>query len=96
MLEHFIAQHVDGIEELKKYLQTIDPQKAAAQCEVNYSQIIQAVDMIGHCETLLTMWAMGLNQSSIGVNKNLALINLNLITGRIGKPGCGLFRNCQG
>lgn len=89
--EHFIAQHVDGIEELKKYLQTIDPQKAAAQCEVNYSQIIQAVDMIGHCETLLTMWAMGLNQSSIGVNKNLALINLNLITGRIGKPGCGPF-----
>jgi ferredoxin-nitrate reductase len=35
------------------------------------------------------MWTMGLNQSVIGVNKNLSLINLNLITGHIGKPGSG-------
>jgi ferredoxin-nitrate reductase len=34
---------------------------------------------------------MGLNQSVIGVNKNLSLINLNLITGQIGKPGAGPF-----
>src|SRR6185503_12816409 len=37
----------------------------------------------------ISMWTMGLNQSSIGVNKNLSLINLNLITGHIGKPGSG-------
>lgn len=34
---------------------------------------------------------MGLNQSAVGVNKNLSLINLNLITGHIGKPGSGPF-----
>jgi ferredoxin-nitrate reductase len=34
---------------------------------------------------------MGLNQSVIGVNKNIALISLNLITGHIGKPGSGPF-----
>src|SRR5690606_24028114 len=34
---------------------------------------------------------VGLNQSVIGVNKNLALISLNLITGHIGKPGSGPF-----
>src|SRR5690606_17025844 len=32
-----------------------------------------------------------LNQSVQGVAKNLSLINLNLITGRIGKPGSGPF-----
>ena len=32
-----------------------------------------------------------MNQSVIGVNKNLSLINLNLITGHIGKPGSGPF-----
>jgi len=89
--EHFLAQHVDGVTELKKYLQTIDPEKAAAHCAINYSQIILAADMIGQSKTMLTLWAMGLNQSAIGVNKNLALINLSLITGRIGKPGCGPF-----
>ncbi|MEX0929018.1 MAG: FAD-dependent oxidoreductase, partial [Balneolales bacterium] len=39
----------------------------------------------------ITMWAMGLNQSVIGVNKNMALMSLNLITGKIGKPGSGPF-----
>ena len=39
----------------------------------------------------LRLWAMGLNQSVIGVNKNFALISLNLITGHIGKPGSGPF-----
>lgn len=34
---------------------------------------------------------MGLNQSAVGVNKNLSLINLHLITGQIGKPGSGPF-----
>jgi len=37
------------------------------------------------------MWCMGFNQSVIGVNKNLALLNLHLITGHLGKPGSGPF-----
>lgn len=37
------------------------------------------------------MWTMGLNQSSIGVNKNLNLLALSIITGQIGKPGAGPF-----
>lgn len=89
--EKFITKHVQGIDALKKFLTSIDPEKAAIQCGITFSQILQAVDMIAQSKTMLTMWAMGLNQSVIGVNKNLALINLNLITGRIGKPGCGPF-----
>jgi ferredoxin-nitrate reductase len=42
-------------------------------------------------KALLRCGRWGLNQSSIGVNKNLSLINLNLITGHIGKPGSGPF-----
>jgi assimilatory nitrate reductase catalytic subunit len=34
---------------------------------------------------------MGLNQSSHGTDKNLALINLHLATGQLGKPGAGPF-----
>jgi ferredoxin-nitrate reductase len=50
-----------------------------------------AARYIGDAKGFLTMWTMGLNQSAIGVNKNLSLINLNLITGHIGKPGSGPF-----
>ncbi len=35
----------------------------------------------------LSLYCQGLNQSSCGVDKNAALINLHLATGQIGKPG---------
>ncbi len=34
---------------------------------------------------------MGINQSTVGVHKNNAINNLHLVTGKIGKPGCGPF-----
>jgi ferredoxin-nitrate reductase len=34
---------------------------------------------------------MGVNQSAVGVHKNNAIINLHLVTGKIGKAGCGPF-----
>ncbi|MEL7535360.1 MAG: molybdopterin dinucleotide binding domain-containing protein, partial [Bacteroidota bacterium] len=39
----------------------------------------------------ISMWAMGLNQSRFGVDKNFALLNLSLMTGQVGKKGSGPF-----
>lgn len=89
--ESFLAEHVNNVEELKSFLAKVDTEEAAKTCGIPHSQILEAVTMIGESKTLLTMWAMGLNQSVIGVNKNISLINLNLITGRIGKEGSGPF-----
>jgi anaerobic selenocysteine-containing dehydrogenase len=37
------------------------------------------------------LWSMGMNQSTVGVGKNNALINLHLATGQIGRTGAGPF-----
>src|SRR3546814_18711171 len=47
--------------------------------------------MIARPQPLLVLWTMGVNQSTSGVAKNHALINLTLATGNIGKPGAGPF-----
>ena len=39
----------------------------------------------------LTLFSQGVNQSSSGTDKVNAIINLHLLTGRIGKPGAGPF-----
>lgn len=87
----FIEAHTDGFDALKEkvFERTVD--EAAAICGVRSEHIELAAGWIGEARSFLTLWAMGLNQSSIGVNKNLALINLNLITGHIGRPGSGPF-----
>ena len=87
----FIADHTEGFE---KYRQTVFErtiEEAAAICGVSENDIRLAALYIGNAKGFITMWTMGLNQSVIGVNKNLSLINLNLITGHIGKPGSGPF-----
>ncbi len=88
---NFLQDHTEGFD---NYCNTVFERtiaEAAAICGVNESDIRLAASYIGNAKGFITMWTMGLNQSVIGVNKNLSLINLNLITGHIGKPGSGPF-----
>ena len=87
----FVQNHADGFEKYKEEVFRTSIEDAAQICDVPAEQIREAASMIGDAKGFLSMWAMGLNQSADGVNKNLAFINLNLITGHIGKPGSGPF-----
>jgi ferredoxin-nitrate reductase len=87
----FIHEHTDGFEEMKEAVMKRSLREAAEICGVKFTEIYRAVKYIGASGGFISMWAMGLNQSVVGVNKNLALINLSLITGKIGKPGSGPF-----
>ncbi len=87
----FIANHTDNFEALKKALQATSLAESAKICGITVAEIKKAASYIADAKGFITLWAMGLNQSSIGVNKNNALLNLSLITGHIGKPGSGPF-----
>jgi ferredoxin-nitrate reductase len=87
----FIKNHAEGFELYRKTILERTIEEAAVICGVAEKDIRLAASYIGDARGFITMWTMGLNQSVIGVNKNLSLINLNLITGHIGKPGSGPF-----
>lgn len=87
----FIKDHTEGFEKYRSTVFERTVEEAAAICGVDENDIRLAASYIGNAKGFITMWTMGLNQSVIGVNKNLSLINLNLITGHIGKPGSGPF-----
>lgn len=87
----FIHDHTDGFEAYREIVMQQSLEKAARICEVPKEDIIQAALCIGQSKAFLSMWAMGLNQSVVGLDKNLSLLNLSLITGQIGKPGAGPF-----
>ncbi len=87
----FINDHTNGFDKYRETVFERTIEEAAAICGIAESDIRLAALYIGNAKGFITMWTMGLNQSVIGVNKNLSLINLNLITGHIGKPGSGPF-----
>lgn len=89
--ESFINNHTDGFEEFRAQVMSRSLEDAGTICGLKVSEIKQAARWIGDANGFISMWAMGLNQSVDGTDKNLALINLSLITGQIGKPGSGPF-----
>ncbi|MHB1438241.1 MAG: molybdopterin oxidoreductase family protein, partial [Thiobacillus sp.] len=81
-----IAAHTEGWEALRELVRDYTPEKVAPICGVAAADIVQAARWFAAGPTL-SLYCQGLNQSSCGVDKNAALINLHLATGQIGKPG---------
>lgn len=87
----FIREHTEGLAELKALVRDYTPPMVAQLCGISVEQLQQCAQWIGNAESFLSLWCMGLNQSSAGSAKNSALINLHLATGQIGRPGAGPF-----
>ena len=89
--ENFIKNHTEDFNKYKEQIFSKSIKEASKLCGVSEDDIRKAAAIIGLSKGFISMWAMGLNQSAIGTNKNFALLNLSLLTGHIGKPGSGPF-----
>ena len=87
----FIKNHTENYNLYKDLVLSSSFEKASKLCGISVNEIKLAADIIGKAKGFISLWAMGLNQSAIGVDKNTALLNLSLITGQVGKPGSGPF-----
>lgn len=87
----FINAHTEGLAELKNLVRDYTPQMVSQLCGIGIEQLQQCAEWVGTSPSFLSLWCMGLNQSTAGSAKNSALINLHLATGQIGRPGAGPF-----
>ncbi|MEJ7820563.1 MAG: molybdopterin-dependent oxidoreductase, partial [Rubrobacteraceae bacterium] len=87
----FVARRTSGFGAAAKVAREWTPKRAARVCGVDVNNIVWAARKFGGAKAALTLWTMGVNQSTVGTAKNRAIINLHLATGNIGKPGAGPF-----
>lgn len=87
----YIADHTEGFEALKQRVHEYTPRAAQEICGVPADDIITCARWFGQANAALSLYTMGLNQSTSGTANNAALIHLHLATGHIGKPGAGPF-----
>ena len=67
------------------------PDIVANRCGISVADLETAARYWGQSQRVLSLWSMGVNQSSEGTAKVRTIINLHLMTGQIGKPGAGPF-----
>jgi len=89
----FIEKHTEGFEDAiasaRCHVGDIDG--VAEEAGLDPELLTQLRDLIVTHERHVTLFSQGINQSSSGTDKGNAIINLHLLTGRIGKPGMGPF-----
>ncbi len=87
----YIAAHTQGFEALKATVRDCTPDKVAQVCGIDKADLLEAARLFATSPATLSLYCMGMNQSSSGTAKNAGLINLHLATAQIGRPGAGPF-----
>jgi assimilatory nitrate reductase catalytic subunit len=88
----YVEAHVEGFAAAFEAARSVGSiPKVAQVCGVSESQISEFFRLFARTERTVTIFSQGINQSSSGVDKANAIINVHLATGRIGKLGMGPF-----
>jgi sulfite reductase (NADPH) flavoprotein alpha-component len=87
----FIAANTDSWEEMPAFLADYTPTRVAEWTGLDEADIRTAARWIGESAEVMSLWTMGLNQSTHGTWQTNAICNLHLATGKICRPGSGPF-----
>ncbi|BBP46193.1 nitrate reductase [Thiosulfatimonas sediminis] len=91
--EAFINNHTEGFKEAFSHAQILqgDIHRVAKECGLEVTQLQTFYRWVREHQKMVTLYSQGVNQSSSGVDKSNAIINVHLATGRIGQVGMGPF-----
>jgi formate dehydrogenase major subunit len=99
--EAFIEARTHNFEEVRAKVEPFTPEEVERLTDVSPEELAAAAEAIAGAESCVFGWAMGMTQHAHGTQNVLALADLALVTGHVGKPNAGLspFRghnNVQG
>ncbi len=87
----FVAAHVEGWEDVEADVQSTSWNTLLAACGLERAALERAAAAIVSAQRGVFLWAMGLTHHEHGVNNVVALTNLALARGWVGREGCGLL-----
>ncbi len=85
--EEYIRAHTSGFEDFMAVIEQFDPVSASRICGIDEDTIRNVARLYAKAGAAMSIWTMGINQSTHGTDGVAGINNLNLITGNIGRPG---------
>ncbi len=85
----YVAERTEGFAELERSLLTCQPEFVERLTGVPIEQQLRAVRLLATSTSSMTLSGRGAEQQSKGTDTVLALINLMLALGKVGKPASG-------
>lgn len=85
----FVAEFTTGFEEFEQTIRNTSWEDIEELSGISRAQLLEAANIIGTKQKIITCWAMGVTQQKNGVQTIQEIVNLQLMKGAIGKPGAG-------
>ncbi len=89
--QQFIAEYTLGFDEFSKSIAKFTPKRVEALTGVPAAQLEQAAQIFAQADTGAVAYGMGITQQPYGLDNVSALINLSLLTGKLGREHCGIY-----
>ncbi|MCL6453532.1 MAG: formate dehydrogenase subunit alpha [Alicyclobacillus sp.] len=89
--EAFLRSRVNGFEAYRESLQTFTLDYAAQVTGLSQDELIRTAEMIHAANRVCILWAMGVTQHVGGSDTSVAICNLLLVSGQVGRPGTGAY-----
>lgn len=86
----FINARTEDFEAFEAYLKTLTVEECAAICGVDPEEMRKAARLYATKATGGIFYSMGVTQHATGTDGVMSTANLAMITGKIGRPGCGV------
>ena len=86
----FLTERVADAEEFRDFVFQYTPEKVAAICGLEATEIRQAARLYAQTKPAMCFHGLGVTEHTQGTEGVMCLVNLALLTGNIGKPGTGI------
>lgn len=86
----FLANRCEDIQALRHHLASLTVEQTSAICAVPVTQLLEVAQLYSQARTAYIAYGMGVTQFQSGTNNVIAISNLALACGQIGRPGTGI------
>lgn len=87
----YVESRTEGFEELEAWMKSLSLDAAAATCGIEPSAIREAARALGRAGPALFVHGLGLSELTQGTASVMALCNLGMLSGSIGRSGAGML-----
>jgi formate dehydrogenase alpha subunit len=88
--KEYISKKTEGFEEFINKLSEYTPEKVAEVSGVDKDDLIAAARMYAKADPASIFYSMGITQHTVGTDNVVAIADLSMLTGNVGKPGGGV------
>ena len=90
--DDWVAEHTIGVRDLREVVEPYTPEEVARICDVDEDDLRRAARIFAESDAVLSTVLQGFYQSHQATAASVAVHNLHLLRGQIGRPGSGVLQ----